>query len=325
MLLSVIIPAYNCKDTLSAAVQSVAENFKGTEIIIIDDGSTDETPSVINSLKNRYSCIKSERILNSGPANARNVGIKKAQGEFIMFIDSDDTFTENTSETVRANLDEDTDMLIFGFRQNFLGRAEDKIYSLDSPFTTDEYYKNNLLNQVWNKAYRREFLVKNNILFKNYKYGEDRIFNAEVLKNSPVVKAIPDVLYNYNIDKSVSLISGYTPEKFDACKEINRYYSELCTDKATADYMFLKNIVSCMTVLFADNCKLTSKEKKAVIKEIISDQDVKNAMKSKQNSTANEIIRKIIKTGNVYLNYLFAFSVAFVQKNMLPIFLKFRH
>lgn len=325
MLLSVIIPAYNCKDTLSAAVQSVAENFKGTEIIIIDDGSTDETPSVINSLKNRYSCIKSERILNSGPANARNVGIKKAQGEFIMFIDSDDTFTENTSETVRANLDEDTDMLIFGFRQNFLGRAEDKIYSLDSPFTTDEYYKNNLLNQVWNKAYRREFLVKNNILFKNYKYGEDRIFNAEVLKNSPVVKAIPDVLYNYNIDKSVSLISGYTPEKFDACKEINRYYSELCTDKATADYMFLKNIVSCMTVLFADNCKLTSKEKKAVIKEIISDQDVKNAMKSKQNSTANEIIRKIIKTRNVYLNYLFAFSVAFVQKNMLPIFLKFRH
>ncbi len=325
MLLSVIIPAYNCKDTLSAAVQSVAENFKGTEIIIIDDGSTDETPSVINSLKNRYSCIKSERILNSGPANARNVGIKKAQGEFIMFIDSDDTFTENTSETVRANLDADTDMLIFGFRQNFLGRAEDKIYSLDSPFTTDEYYKNNLLNQVWNKAYRREFLVKNNILFKNYKYGEDRIFNAEVLKNSPVVKAIPDVLYNYNIDKSVSLISGYIPEKFEACKEINRYYSELCTDKATADYMFLKNIVSCMTVLFADNCKLTSKEKKAVIKEIISDQDVKNAMKSKQNSTANEIIRKIIKTGNVYLNYLFAFSVAFVQKNMLPIFLKFRH
>ncbi len=325
MLLSVIIPAYNCKDTLSAAVQSVAENFKGTEIIIIDDGSTDETPSVINSLKNRYSCIKSERILNSGPANARNVGIKKAQGEFIMFIDSDDTFTENTSETVRANLDADTDMLIFGFRQNFLGRAEDKIYSLDSPFTTDEYYKNNLLNQVWNKAYRREFLVKNNILFKNYKYGEDRIFNAEVLKNSPVVKAIPDVLYNYNIDKSVSLISGYIPEKFEACKEINRYYSELCTNKATADYMFLKNIVSCMTVLFADNCKLTSKEKKAVIKEIISDQDVKNAMKSKQNSTANEIIRKIIKTGNVYLNYLFAFSVAFVQKNMLPIFLKFRH
>ena len=324
MLLSVIIPAYNCKDTLSAAVYSVAENFKDTEIIIIDDGSTDETPSVINDLRSVYSCIVTKRITNSGPANARNEGIKTAQGEFIMFIDSDDTFEDDTYKTVTENLTNNTDLLIFGFRQNFLGRAEDKIYSLSSPFSVDEYYRNNLLNQVWNKAYKREFLIKNNILFKDYRYGEDRIFNADVLKNYPTVKAIPNVLYNYNIDKSVSLISGYIPEKFDACKEINRYYSELCEDKSTADYMFLKNIVSCMTVLFADNCKLTEKEKKAVIKSIISDEDVKKAMKTEQTSTANEIIRRIIKTENVNLNFLFAFSVAFIQKHMLPIFLKFR-
>lgn len=324
MLISVVIPAYNCKDTLSAAVFSVAENFKDTEIIIIDDGSTDETPELIENLKKDYNCIVSKRISNSGPANARNEGIKTAQGDFVMFIDSDDTFEKNTFKIISENLTPDTDLLIFGFRQNFLSRAEDKIYSLDSPFSVDEYYRNNLLNQVWNKAYKRDFLIRNNIFFKDFRYGEDRIFNAEVLNYSPVVKSIPDVLYNYIIDKSVSLISGYIPEKFDACKEINRYYSELCTDKSTADYMFLKNIVSCMTVLFTDNCKLTRKEKKAVIKEIISDKDVKNAMKSKQNSTANEIIRKIVKTENANINYLFAFSVAFIQKHFLQFFLKFR-
>lgn len=324
MLLSVIIPAYNCKDTLSEAVKSVADNFNDTEIIIIDDGSADGTQEIVSSLCKQYNTVKALRIKNSGPANARNEGIKVAAGDYIMFIDSDDTFAENTFEKIKNHLDGKTDLLIFGFRQNFLGRAEDKIYSLDTPFTTDEYYKSNLLNQVWNKAYKRDFIIKNNIFFENYKYGEDRIFNAHVLNFSPVVKAIPDVLYNYNIDKSVSLISGYTPEKFEACKEINRYYTQLCKNKSTADYMFLKNIVSCMTVLFADNCKLTSKEKKAVIKEIISDKDVKNAMKSKQDSTANEIIRRIIKTENEILNYLFAFSVAFIQKHMLPIFLKFR-
>lgn len=323
LLLSVIIPAYNCKDTLSAAVNSVAENFKDTEIIIIDDGSTDETPSVINILKNSYSCIVTERIKNSGPANARNYGISKASGDFIMFLDSDDSFRKKTYETVTKNLTENTDLLIFGFRQNFLGRAEDKIYSLGSPFSVDEYYRNNLLNQVWNKVYRRSFLLKNNISFKDYRYGEDRIFNAEVLKHSPVVKSIPDVLYNYNIDKSVSLISGYIPEKFDACKEINRHYSELCTDKSTADYMFLKNIVSCMTVLFADNCNLNNKEKKLQIKTIVSDDAVKQALSEKQNSV-NEIIRKIIKSENVNLNFFFAFATAFIQKNMLPLFLKFR-
>ena len=64
LLLSVIIPAYNCKDTLSAAVFSVAENFKDTEIIIIDDGSADETPSVLDDLKSIYSCIVTKRIQN---------------------------------------------------------------------------------------------------------------------------------------------------------------------------------------------------------------------------------------------------------------------
>ena len=59
MLLSEIIPAYNCKDTLSAAVFSVAENFKDTEIIIIDDGSTDGTSTVIKNLKNSYNCVVS--------------------------------------------------------------------------------------------------------------------------------------------------------------------------------------------------------------------------------------------------------------------------
>ena len=324
MLLSVIIPAYNCKETLSAAVISVAENFKDTEIIIIDDGSTDTTPDVIDNLKTSYSCICSKRITNSGPANARNEGIRLAAGDFVMFIDSDDTFAKSTFRAVSSNLEKDTDMLIFGFRQNFTGRADDKIYSLGSPFTVDEYYKNNLLNQVWNKAYKREFLVKNNILFENYKYGEDRIFNAAVLSCNPVVKTIPDVLYNYNIDKSVSLISGYIPEKFDACRKIDSIYRTLCADSRTTDYMFLKNTVSCMTVLFADNCKLSSKEKKSVIKEIISNSDVKKAMESQQDSTANEIIRKIIRTENVNINFLFAFTVAFIQKHFLPLFLKFR-
>lgn len=324
MLISVIIPAYNCKDTLSDAVKSVADSFNDTQIIIIDDGSTDGTQEVIASLCKQYDTIKALRIKNSGPANARNEGIKLAAGDYIMFIDSDDTFEKCTFETVREHLDGKTDLLIFGFRQNFLGRAEDKIYSLDSPFTIDEYYKNNLLNQVWNKAYKRDFIIKNNIFFEHYKYGEDRIFNAHVLKFSPVVKAIPDVLYNYNIDKSVSLISGYTPEKFEACKEINRHYTQLCKNRSTADYMFLKNIVSCMTVLFANNCQLTAKEKKKEIRKIISDKDVKKAMQSKQDSAANDIIRKIIKTENIFLNYHFAFLIALIQKHFLPVFLKFR-
>lgn len=322
MQLSIIIPAYNCADTLEHAAASAV--FKDIEIIIIDDGSTDTTAEKIAELKAKFPSIKSFRQENSGPAKARNTGIDIAAGKYIMFIDSDDTFEPDAIKKVLSELEKDTDMLIFGFRQSFYGRAEDKIYSLSSPFTVDEYYMNNLLNQVWNKAYKRDFLNKNNIRFKDYRYGEDRIFNAEILNCNPIVKTIPDVLYNYNIDNAVSLISGYIPEKFDACKIINSYYSKLCNDKSISGYMFLKNILSCMTVLFADNCKLTAKKKKEKIRKIISDSAVVKSMNEKQQSSVNEIIRQIIKTENVSLNYLFAYFVAFCQKHFLPLFLKFR-
>lgn len=322
MLLSIIIPAYNCADTLKTAVSS-AVLFNDSQIIIVDDGSTDNTPKIIAELCEKYPSVQSIRQQNSGPAKARNTGIDVAKGEYIMFIDSDDTFVNTAYEKIISALNVDTDILIFGFKQCFFGRADDKIYALNSPFTVDEYYKNNLLNQVWNKAYKREFLNKNNIRFKAYRYGEDRIFNAEALNCKPNIKAVPDVLYNYNIDKSVSLISGYIPEKFDACKIINSYYTSLCKNNSTANFMFLKNILSCMTVLFADNCKLSVKEKKCEIKRIITDETVKNSLCEKQDN-ANEIIRRIIMSENITLNYCFAFAVAFCQKHFLPLFLKFR-
>ncbi|MBR5497607.1 MAG: glycosyltransferase family 2 protein [Clostridia bacterium] len=322
MQLSIIIPAYNCADTIENAVASAAF-CQDSEIIIIDDGSSDSTPEKINQLKEKHQNIKIVRQENSGPAAARNNGISIAQGKYVMFIDSDDTFEPEITK-VLSETEKDTDMLIFGFRQNFQSRAEDKVYSLTSPFSIDEYYRNNLLNQVWNKVYRRDFINSNNIRFKDYRYGEDRIFNAEILRLQPVVKAIPDVLYNYNIDKNVSLISGYIPEKFDACKVIHSYYSALCSDKNVSNYMFLKNVLSCMTVLFAGNCKLTTSQKKQQIKNIIKDSCVIEAMKTKQLSVAGEIIRKVIATGNANLNYLLAFSVAFCQKHFLPLFLKFR-
>lgn len=323
MQLSIIIPAYNCADTLENAVASAAF-YEDTEIIIVDDGSTDNTPELINSLTEKYTNVKCIRQTNSGPAKARNSGIDATVGKYIMFIDSDDTFEPDAIKNILSEIKDGTDMLIFGFRQNFCGRAEDKIYSLNSPFTVDEYYKNNLLNQVWNKVFSREFLNRYNIRFRDYRYGEDRIFNAEILTHGPNVMTIPNVLYNYNIDKSVSLISGYIPEKFDSCKIIHSYFSQLCENRSVSNYMFLKNVLSCMTVLFADNCKLSQMEKKQKIADIITDSTVADTMHDKQTATANEIIRTIIKTKNVTLNYAFSFFVSFCQKHFLPLFLKFR-
>lgn len=324
MLISVIIPAFNCAETLCAAVESAVTDFSDLEILIIDDGSEDTTPTVISSLKEKYACIRSIRTANGGPANARNTGIENACGDYIMFIDSDDAFESDIYRAVIPILKDEPDMVIFGFRQHFAGLAEDKIYSLNEPFTVDAYYKNNLLNQVWNKVYKREFLIRHHILFSDYKYGEDRLFNADALRHSPTVATLPDILYRYNIDKSVSLISGYEPKKFDACKEIYKQFSALCNQQDTVLYMFLKNILSCMTVLYADNCKLSKKEREAEVKRIITDKTVRETMTNRQVGTANELIRRIIKTENTRLNLILAKGIALCQKRFLSLFLKFR-
>lgn len=325
MLISVIIPAFNCQDTLANAVKSViGADFSSYEIIIIDDGSQDGTPAVISSLKEKYEAVKSIRTQNGGPAKARNAGLNAAKGEYIMFLDSDDEYEKDIFSVVAPALNSSPDLVIFGFRQRFAGKAEDKIYSPSSPFDIDGYYKNNLLNQVWNKAYKKSFLDENNIRFSDYRYGEDRIFNGDALLRSPVVEALPQVLYSYNIDGSVSLISGYTEKKFDACKEIYAKFSFLCNDARTVNYMFLKNVLSCMTVLYAGNCRLTKEEKRKEAEKIITDETVKKAMKEKQDSAYREIIRRIIATQNISLNLTFAKTVAICQKKFLPIFLKFR-
>ena len=96
MLISVIIPAFNCEKSIKHTVDSIiTSGLTDYEIIIVNDGSTDNTASVCNSLCSQYSFIKYSEQENSGVSAARNKGISIATGEYIMFFDADDTAQEN--------------------------------------------------------------------------------------------------------------------------------------------------------------------------------------------------------------------------------------
>jgi len=87
-LVSIIIPSYNCERYVSEAIESaLAQTYKNIEIIVVDDGSTDNTESAVKPYVNRVQYIKKS---NGGPASARNIGIKHAKGEFLAFLDADD-------------------------------------------------------------------------------------------------------------------------------------------------------------------------------------------------------------------------------------------
>lgn len=338
---SVIIPAYNCADTIKSSVDSVlTQSYEKFELIIVNDGSTDSTAEVLKKLSQSDCRVKTFYQSNSGPAKARNFGIENSTGDYILFLDSDDRFYPGAFEKINGYLNEnETQMLIFGFSQTFTDSGKRKDYFFDSMYAEnlsdigdrfDALYRSDILNQVWNKAFERRMIVENNIVFPDLKYGEDRLFCAECLKTAKGIKISGDILYDYIIDSSLSLISGWYDKKFYACNEIYKEFSSLsdiCVptgDKRDIKYMYMKSVLSCLTVLYSKKCKKTNAEKRCENKKIISSDEISSVLDIKFNNFSDEIIRKILTSKNVFLSAMLAKTTVFAQENMTSLFLKLK-
>lgn len=117
-MLSVIIPVFNGAEFLAQAVASIRRSQLPKEIIIVDDGSTDDTAAVAKDLGDPAIYLRQE---NLGPAAARNRGLELARGEFIGFLDADDLWTENHPRAALERLEKDDADLVFGQTQCFIG------------------------------------------------------------------------------------------------------------------------------------------------------------------------------------------------------------
>lgn len=203
--ISFIIPTYNREKELRVSIQSILnQTLKEIEIIVVDDGSTDNTEKVIKGFKDKR--IKYFKRTNHGIGNSRNYGIEKSNGEYIAFIDSDDYIEKTFAEEMYNKATNDELDLVICDYYNFYKNGTKQITKISSFENT--YLKNNkdLLLTInygpCNKLYKREILKKNKIKFpENIKY-EDMPFVAEVLKVSKLGKL--DLPLNYFFVDNVS-------------------------------------------------------------------------------------------------------------------------
>ena len=212
MLISVIIPAFNCAESIIHTVESiVSSGLKDYEIIIVNDGSTDNTAAVCNGLCSKYSFIKYSEQENSGVSTARNMGISIAKGEYIMFFDADDTAQENGfSECVDIIKNEMPDSIVFGMSFDYYKNG--KLYRSDKLVSEqigtlnktqikaklESLYNTNSLSSACNKLYKRALVSENNILLNtNYFLMEDFLFSLECLKVCENIYCLPKDLYHY--------------------------------------------------------------------------------------------------------------------------------
>ena len=222
MKFSLIIPVYNVRQYLRDCLDSVlAQTCTDWEAVCVNDGSTDDSPSILREYAAKDTRIRIIDQSNGGLSAARNVGIKAAKGEYIFLLDSDDWIVPDALERLNRHLD-GQDMLCFSGRK-FI-EADGTYHQPDvlQPATYSsgmDYYNANALASrdfpfvcTVLRLYRREYLHTNNVFFTPGIYHEDNMFTPIACYHAAKVTVIPDNLYIYRI-RPESIMTTFRPKR----------------------------------------------------------------------------------------------------------------
>ena len=203
---SVIVPVYNVEQYLSDCLESICrQTLKGIEIIVVNDGSTDNSLSIIKSFQQKYSNIKLINKKNGGLSSARNAGIDMAVGEYLFFVDSDDFIDLDTLEKMYVKAKETHCPLIICGILQYWSDNKKKLYKKcisdkESIYDADLLYKLQLSGrmgcQCCNKLYKREIWISHSLRFREGDYYEDiemafkvvQAYQQAYIMNSPYYK-----------------------------------------------------------------------------------------------------------------------------------------
>ena len=273
---SIIIPAYNAEKYIERCLKSVfAQKYENKEIIVINDGSTDKTEEKISKYINKIKYIKKK---NGGLSEARNVGIEKATGKYIMFIDADDYIEKDLLKNLKPYIDEGIDMIKYKAKK--VTEKGEEIQLMDGPvFETTKgeeafskmCFTDQLMETAWIYLYKKELLKKNKFQFSKGLYHEDfGLIPLVILKAQTFVST--DICgYNYvQSENSITRNEDYQKTKRKAydllthydniVKEIEKYKIQEETKQDVRKF--------CTNSILLRTNELNKEDKKQYIKEI---------------------------------------------------------
>lgn len=338
--ISTIIPTYNSQNYIKECIESILkQKFLPSEIIIVDDGSKDNTLEICKEYEKKYKIIKIIRMPNNqGVSNARNAGIKIAKGNYIHFMDSDDTIENDMySDFAEIIKKQSIDVVISGIKNIYqknnkiiLEEPRDpKLYN--SPEDISNFLKEICvsegkiwaLNVIWNKLYKKDIIETNNIFFNTeINLGEDFIFNCNFFKNINSIKIINKSYYNYFRRDNNSLVSKF---RTDIVKRRTLIYSEWkklyekyniyneCKENMQKYEGFL--MYNNLYTIFSKNCKLTSSEKKEFLKELLKSENINFVYIFFGNKKKYKIEKKLMKNNKSKILYYYML----IKKNLMKL------
>jgi glycosyltransferase involved in cell wall biosynthesis len=309
-LFSIIVPVYNVEKYLSKCIDSVlAQTFIDFECILINDGSTDESPLICDKyslLDNRIKVIHKE---NGGLSDARNTGILNSTGEYIVLLDSDDILSNNKALLNLVNIIKKTNAkIVFNGIYTTFSNNEDEFDSSEQFFGDGEYYNpvtfyhiimNNdkIILAGWLFIVQRDFLLKNNLFFKRGILHEDELWIPFVICYADTITINHNPFYSYRKNRENSIMSELNPKMLiDKQTIINNIQSNKSFISKKLQFILEDRCIMLWhtifdTVFFLD--KKYAAEKRFIIKEM-----------NKQ--------KKVLFHGRKIKNYIYFFLISFV-------------
>ena len=321
MKVSVIIPVYNVEKYIDKCLNSlVNQTLKDIEIIVVNDGSIDNSQKIIDNYVKRYpKLVRSFVRENGGQGSARNFGLEQASGEYIAYVDSDDYIEPNMLDLMYEEaISSKSDIVICGsnvvsFEGNLLKEESAVIYN-DPKLDI-------ILGKmaVWNKIYKREFLLKSNVKFREHVWYEDIDFTMKLLMSTNKISFINRNLYNYllrpgstmnntNIKRNLELLQAFN-EMIYYFKKHNIYESKYDEIEFVAIYHIY---ITAITRVI--NIKANIKLKKAIIKEFVKYMKVNFKGFKKNKYIKNLDINKKIIYQIINLRLYLLISIIFKMK-----------
>ncbi len=226
--LSIIMPVFNASKFLNMSLKSILnQTFNDYEVICVNDGSTDNSLNILEKFAKDHDCIKIFSITNSGAGKARNFGMKKAEGDYLAFLDADDIFLDNHAleKMMDTAVKNDANMVAANLKRIKQDSTLEENYDFENTlfayFNKEDVIRPEEYGIPWafyKNIYKKTFVTENNISFPDLKRGQDPVFLASILTRIKKIFVVPVDLYGYNHS-----VSGGVNVKLNSYDKKNDY------------------------------------------------------------------------------------------------------
>lgn len=323
-IVSIIIPVYNVADYLKECLDSVLnQTYKNFEIIIVNDGSTDNSKEIILKYKKNHPNISVIDQENQGLSEARNAGLRIAKGKYIYFLDSDDKIHDSLLEKCITIFKKyNVDLINFGY-ESFIGKQvikQNKILGDSIILSGYDFFKKSAEESlghnfnVWSYMYKKDFLIKNKLKFVKGLIYEDSELFVRILMKNPKIYILNDHLYSYRLrEDSITSAKHYSLNYLTSTNIIINTYKSFMKQVPELEDIFKKYMTHWTSVKLNVLKKLEFIDKDSLIHEIYDCIQLNKILNIDLNINSIEHLKELM---NTYKNVLDSSIKAIMNSEM---------